>query len=36
MEYDRVDSVPFDFEPNQIPFGKKLKAYEFEPDFERY
>ena len=25
MEYDRSDSFPFDFEPNGIPFGSKLK-----------
>ena len=26
MEYDRGDSFPFDFEPNGIPFGSKLKG----------
>ena len=25
MEYDRGKSFPFDFEPNEIPFGSKLK-----------
>ena len=25
MEYDRGKSFPFDFEPNEIPFGPKLK-----------
>ena len=24
MGYDRGDSFPFDFEPNEIPFGSKL------------
>ena len=26
MGYDRGDSFPFDFEPNGIPFGSKLKG----------
>ena len=26
MGYDRGDSLPFDFEPNEIPFGSKLKG----------
>ena len=26
MEYDRGDSFPFDFEPNEIPFGLKFKG----------
>ena len=26
MGYDRGDSFPFDFEPNRIPFGSKLKG----------
>ena len=26
MGYDRSDSFPFDFEPNGIPFGSKLKG----------
>ena len=26
MGYDRVDSFPFDFEPNGIPFGSKSKG----------
>ena len=25
MGYDRGDSFPFDFEPNEFPFGSKLK-----------
>ena len=24
MEYDLDDSFPFDFEPNEIPFGSKV------------
>ena len=26
MGYDRGDSFPFDFEPNEIPFGSKSKG----------
>ena len=26
LGYDRVDSFPFDVEPNGIPFGSKLKG----------
>ena len=26
MGYDRGDSFPFDFEPNEVPFGTKLKG----------
>ena len=26
MGYDRGNSFPFDFEPNEIPFGSKLKG----------
>ena len=26
MGYDRGDSFPFDFEPNGVPFGSKLKG----------
>ena len=26
MGYDRGDSFPLDFEPNEIPFGSKLKG----------
>ena len=26
MGYDRGDSIPFDFEPNGIPFGSKSKG----------
>ena len=26
MGFDPDDSFPFDFEPNEIPFGSKLKA----------
>ena len=26
MGYDRGDCFPFDFEPNGIPFGSKLKG----------
>ena len=26
MEYDHDDSFPFDFDPNGIPFGSKLKG----------
>ena len=26
MEYNRGDSFPFDFEPNGIPVGSKLKG----------
>ena len=26
MEYDRGDSILFDFEPNLIPFGSKSKG----------
>ena len=26
MGYDRGDSFPFDFEPDGIPFGSKLKG----------
>ena len=26
MGYDRGDSFPFDFEPNGIPFGTKMKG----------
>ena len=25
MGYDREDSLPFDFEPNEIPFGSSRK-----------
>ena len=26
MENDRVDDFPFDFEPNELPFGSKSKG----------
>ena len=26
MGYDRRDSFPFDFEPNEVPFGSKSKG----------
>ena len=26
MGYDRSESFPFDFEPNGVPFGSKLKG----------
>ena len=26
MGYDRGDSFPFDFEPNEVPFASKLKG----------
>ena len=29
-EYDRADSFPFDFEPNGISFGSKLKGKLFK------
>ena len=31
MGYDRGDSFPFDFEPNEIPFGLKFKGKLFSP-----
>ena len=39
MGYDRRDSVPFDFEPNEIPFGTtskgKLSPRSYPIQFER-
>ena len=30
MGYDRNDSFPFDFEPNGLPFGLKLKGWYYD------
>ena len=39
MGYDRGDSIPFDFEPNGIPFGSnskgKLSPRSYPIQFER-